>query len=107
MAMVTCGECGAQVSDQAAACVQCGAPVAADGKAAGAALTTTQGTSKRLKLLTLVSWVMIIGGLAVFFGSMPEQGAASAEVNMTAFGVFAVGLLLLIVTKFRRWWHHA
>jgi hypothetical protein len=31
MALITCPECGAQISDKAAACPRCGAPVAAAG----------------------------------------------------------------------------
>jgi DNA-directed RNA polymerase subunit RPC12/RpoP len=110
MAMVKCGECGAEVSSKAPACVKCGAPIAAESQAAGAALTTTQGTSKKLKALTLLAWVMIIAGVVMFSTALPDRETAAAgeaaEPPMTAALLFVAGILLWIITKFRRWWHH-
>jgi hypothetical protein len=56
MPLVQCSECGASVSSAAAACPKCGAPPPAVHAATGGTLTTTQQTSKRLKL-------HIVGGL--------------------------------------------
>jgi hypothetical protein len=43
MALIKCAECGREISDKAAACPNCGAPV----QAAPAAGTTTEGTERK------------------------------------------------------------
>lgn len=66
MALISCPDCNTQVSDMAPACTKCGRPIGAAAKetvAAGAHLTTTQGTSKRLKAHILIAAVLFWGGL--------------------------------------------
>lgn len=107
MALTKCSECGNQVSDRAAVCPGCGVAIAAaeEYRAAGAHLTTIQGTSKKLKMHTLLSGLLFVMGL-VFMFSMPE--AATAEESPTPIPVLMVvaGLAWWLVTRFRIWWHH-
>lgn len=105
MALIECGECGVEVSDKAAACVKCGAPVAgaAEVRAAGAALNTIQETSKKFKLQTLASVSMIIIGSVMIYSRAP-YGALG--VPATPVLLVVIGLVWYVVNRFRIWWHH-
>lgn len=106
MALIKCPDCGTEVSDRAPSCPKCGAPIAAAAEttAAGAPLTTTQGTSKKLKLQSLIAGVILVFSLVALSGgaSNPEAGAPTLPL------VFAAGSLIwLLVTRIRIWWHHS
>lgn len=93
MALITCGECNGQVSDQAETCPHCGAPVASarETSAAGQPLTTIQQISKKFKLQTLLSLGLVLFGLR-------QDGAIG--------GVLAIiGLLWYLITLIRSLWH--
>ncbi len=51
MALIKCGECGSDVSSNAASCPKCGNPIAsaAQVRATGTPITTTQTTAKKFK----------------------------------------------------------
>jgi len=107
MALVKCGECGARVSSSAAACPHCGAPVAADGRAAGTALTTTQATSKQLKLHTLISVLAIIVGLVwLLIAASGEDAAKADRTRIIPALLLGLGIVGYFVTRVRIWWHH-
>lgn len=101
MSLVTCGECGKQVSNLAQACPGCGAPIAGAtaAKAVGQPAVTTELTSKALKKQVLIAWLIVIVGLFMMFGDSPTAKAIG--------GVFTlIGLLVAITAKARSWWHH-
>ncbi len=110
MALINCPECKNQVSDTAATCPNCGAPIkgASEAKAAGSNLTTTQSTSKRLKLHMLISSLIFLIGVTWFF--VASQAAAEnpgIDVNVAIPGWFIiVGAVWFLITRFRIWWHH-
>ena len=91
MALVTCEECGSSVSERAAACPKCGAPVAgaADHRVLGATLTTVQETSKRLKIYLLVSALLFWCGAVLFGMSLSTDGRWPL--------VGGVGLMMVLV----------
>jgi hypothetical protein len=103
MALISCPECKRKVSDTAPACPGCGAAIAdsREYQASGARLTTTQETSKKLKMHTLISVTLFIIGIVSTFSiaNAPEPAA-------WPFGVMTVGIFWYIVTRFRIWWHH-
>lgn len=103
MALVACGECGKQVSDTAASCPNCGAPIAgaAEAIASGSHLTTTQGTSKRLKLHSLLAAVAISVGVVMMMGADRED--PSVVGGLLVLG----GIIWFITTRARIWWHHS
>ena len=106
MALINCPECGKQVSDTAAACPNCGAPVGSESQSAGAALVTTQETSKKLKLHTIISAIMFWIGI---FGSYFVMKSHSTEYPINTlffFYLLAIGSIWYLYTKIKIWWHH-
>ena len=108
-ALAPCPDCGHAVSRNAGACPNCGAPIvgAREALAAGAPLTTTQGTSKKLKAQTLLSALLFwSGAIWLVSATMAAPDAGSAEVSSTPSFMVALGLIWYIATRFRIWWHH-
>lgn len=105
MALIKCPDCTKDVSSSATSCIHCGAPLAArnahddrrDGKR-----VTTQMTSKSLKAQQLISTLMLVGGTAVSCTAASEGGSQPTVAPLVAL----VGLLWLLVTRFRIWWNH-
>lgn len=104
MALVTCPECGNQVSGSAVACPKCGFGMsgARETKATGRPLTTIQETSKRLKLHTLGAIGIMILGLLWLIGTLQADSASTGAPGLIMVG----GIVWLAVTRFRIWWHH-
>ena len=102
MALINCPECNNQVSNTAASCPNCGAAVSAVETATiDASITTTQGTSKKLKLQSVISatlfWIGLIGSI---FAMQAENQ------NSIFYIVVLVGIVWHIITKTRMWWNH-
>lgn len=109
MALIRCEDCGHEVSDRAPSCPKCGAPIATrmEAQAAGAQLVTTQETSKKFKVHTLLSVTMIIIGGVVLWGNATDPDVSpGAGSSMAATLLLLVGLVWYIVNRFRIWWHH-
>ena len=107
MALINCPECENQVSNTAVACPKCGAPIAGalEASAAGAALTTIQETSKRLKLHIIFSSLFFLVGVIWVIGSVNSASASGEPSPIPGLLIF-IGLIWYIVTRFRIWWHH-
>lgn len=107
MALVTCPDCSASVSDRAPACPKCGAPIASvkEVAAAGVPLTTTQVTSKRLKGHILISALLFWGGVLLMFTMRSQPGDSGSAPIIGSFAI-TIGLIWYVVTKARIWWHH-
>lgn len=102
MALIKCPDCGKEISAKAATCISCGAPIAtaADAKS-GVPTTTIQQTSKRLKMLQILSvLVIIVGGVMLSV----QLGANETEGNGGA--VMTIGVLSYFIVRFLTWWHH-
>jgi hypothetical protein len=80
MALVRCSECKAKISDQAAACPQCGAPVVAQSKA-----TASTGPKKRSPLAIGCMAVLGLGFVGALIGGVANQkpGSSSTTANAT------------------------
>ena len=96
MALINCPECGNQVASTASSCPKCGAPISQVG--AGTPLTTTQQTGKPLKAQIMLSVLVAVIGVLWQIGAEGNSVVASVLIFC--------GLLWLIVTKLRIWWHH-
>jgi DNA-binding CsgD family transcriptional regulator len=107
MALVTCPDCGKDVSERAPACPHCGAPIATvrDHHSVGVPIITVQKTSKRLKSHLLMSVGLFVVGLIWVSGS---SASATTDATPSAVpGLLMTGAVLwFIVTRFRIWWEH-
>jgi len=106
MALIECPECTKMVSDKATQCMNCGVSIAnaAESSAAGARLTTTQSTSKKLKAHTMLAVLVFLAGLSLQF-SLPETAPEDPGPIWPA-AMMAIGLIWYVVTRARIWWHH-
>lgn len=104
MALIDCNECKKQVSDKASACPNCGAPISnkSDIAAIGTNLTTTQLTSKRLKLHMLLSGILTLIGIFILYRHS-GGGLGYTPLQITP---FVVGIIWFAVARIRAWWHH-
>ena len=104
MALISCPECGRQVSDKASACPQCACPLGGvpDG---GPGIVTIQETSKKWKKLQLLG---MIGVPVCFIGLMLTAGAEQPSGGAVAFWTLGVlaSLCAYIYGRFGAWWHH-
>jgi hypothetical protein len=114
MALINCSECGKQISNRAAACPNCGNPIAGSPSipnlteiasepavaVSKAPIITTEQTSKRHKGMQLAgAAVMCLGMVSCAAGA----GSGKAGVGMF---VFFVGAIMYVVGRFGAWWHH-
>jgi len=104
MALITCPECSAKISNLAQSCPHCGVPIAGskDVTDAGVPLTTIQETSKKLKTQIAISAFMFWGGLLLFFLSVGKSPGWSIFLML----IIISGSFLYIGTKIQVWWHH-
>jgi len=89
MALTNCSDCGHSISKEAAACPECGAPVAGG-------VITTQATARRLKGLQLVSVLICSAGTVSCVG---QEIAASMAL-------WAIGGTLYTYARAAAWWRH-
>lgn len=104
MALIKCLECKGQVSDQAATCPHCGAPVtsAKETSATGQPLTTIQQTSKKFKLQTVLSIGLALFGLLFLWAE-----SSSGQDGKIGSSLAVIGFLWYLITRIRAWWHHS
>ena len=96
--LVECGECGATVSERAAACPQCGNPLAG--------VVTTERTAKGWKLLQLVGGVGSVVAVVMLLVGMGMPDGAESSVG--TIGALSLPLLLgaFVMGRLGAWWHH-
>jgi len=105
MPLISCPDCHTQVSTNAVACPKCGAPVATKGL--GAAIQTTERTSKRLKFHSLLAALLCCASAVTIMAGWPEPGhRGAAPVVAIGMMVMLIGLIWFIVTRIRIWWNH-
>lgn len=105
MAMISCTECGRQISDRATACPGCACPVGGV-KRSYAGVTVIEQTGKKYKGQIALASMMMIGGIAVAI-----LGMMSSNENMRLIGVLGVlgmvvGVIWLGIAKVAAWWSH-
>jgi len=104
MALISCPECGRQVSDKASACPQCACPLGAV-SVGGVGVVTIQETSKKWKKLQLLG---AIGVPVCFIGIMSSTGTDQPSGGASAFWVLGMlaSIGAYIYGRFGAWWHH-
>ena len=109
MALSNCPECEREVSSKAPSCPHCGFPIASDSESVGSGvkhLVTTQETSKKFKLQTVFSVLLIIIGGVWMAGLPSEPDAYEPGDGFVPFLMIIIGLIWYLVTRIRIWWHH-
>ena len=105
MALIQCPDCKKEVSENAVTCIGCGCPLGADKESEGSGvnhLTTTQLTSKSLKLQSaLAGTAFVVGGVMYWVAASNNN-----TPGMVATVLFVGGLLWYIKIAIRKWWHH-
>ena len=94
MALVTCAECGIEITDQAELCPRCGYAVRR---------LRLEATVRRWKRRTLFWSVMWLGALIFFF-----QGLSHDNPLLRSFGLLLglIGFLAIIGGATVVWWKH-
>jgi ribosomal protein L37E len=94
MALIKCIECGNEVSDKASNCPRCGNPISAK-------IQTIELTSKKWKMVKLISVLLIIIGSFMGFGNIDTGNELSMWVG---FNILSIGFILLFIGKLGAWW---
>lgn len=106
MPLVSCPDCGHQVSSRAPSCPHCGAPIstAKEDKAIGTPVETIQQTSKHLKKNTAISAVIMFFGFLLLIPSICTSKVSA--LLYVGLALTIIGLAWLLYTKIQIWWHH-
>lgn len=106
MAMISCPECGKEISSRANACPNCGCPIGDDAVAGPKQrvevvekVPVVEATPKACKVLQVLSALIILGG---FFGCI----AGGLDNARDSIGIMLVGLILYVVVGLYVWWNH-
>lgn len=94
MNLIKCPACGTEVSSQATSCPKCGQPFRN---------TTIQLTDKKWKLVKIVAWVMVVGGM-YFLASGSQNGGFQNPATGGGLSLLSVGIIVLTIGKFGAWW---
>lgn len=106
MALINCPDCGTQVSDRAAACVKCGAPIAAlTGQSVQPTeaphVQTIEQTGKVYKGQQALGVVAIVVGIIMMMAGDSGSGA-----NVFGAIVAGIGLIVYFAARLGAWWNH-
>jgi uncharacterized membrane protein YvbJ len=110
VALISCPECGHQVSDQASACPSCAYPIRSTSavKAGDTQKTepqspvgvqTIEQTGKKFKAMQAFGCLGIIIGIMIIWGT-GSQGWSFGAILAIAAGIF------LLAGTLGGWWHH-
>lgn len=97
MALIECTECKRSISDRAAACPHCGAPLGALERR----VVTTQATGKGPKLVQLAGFALIVVGVISCVGPGPGKYDIHSGVVLSLLGV-----CLWFGGRVAAWWRH-
>jgi len=98
MGLIKCSECDKEVSEKAPSCPFCGNPIANSP-------VLIEQTAKKWKLVRLISWIMILGGVFLFLKGLGSGGMNSPSLWMgICIGFF--GIVGNLIGKLGSWWHH-
>ena len=102
MSLINCPECKKQVSDQAPACPNCGAPIASSLKPGQE--QSIEITAKRFKMVSVCSVLAVIMGMSMLLSGISKDPPGSEMY----FGVAltSAGVIVYIINRIQAWWHH-
>lgn len=94
MPLITCPECQKQVSDKAAACPQCGAPIT------GVAAPVQVGGGSHARVTRTGALWEGIGTVLVIGGGIVAFTANSPNATLAGVGAIGVGFVVFIIGRF-------
>ena len=97
MALITCPECGKQVSEKATNCPNCGFPIS------GYEVQTIEQTGKKFKKQKLYSVLLFAIGILIMFLSILFE---SWSVTHTGVVISVIGVIWFVIIEIKIWWHH-
>lgn len=102
MALINCSECNAQISDKAAACIKCGAPIAQANSETTPAppaqqVVTTQQTGKRYKFGQVVGVIFVCLGVV---------SCLDGKTDAATIPLLLIGLATYLISVIAAWWNH-
>ncbi len=108
MPLVACPDCGQQLSDAAPACLKCGRPMRAPLAGLGPSdVQTVELTSKRWKKLQLWGGVfMVLAPIVCATGMGGGSSHPSVGTMATGWGMFLLGLVLMLWGRLGAFWYH-
>lgn len=92
MALVTCPDCGKQISQNAAACPNCGAP---------SNMYDNKSKERYIVNPRIGKGKIVLGGILIIFGLIYSSGGS---YYLGAFCII-IGFALTMTGKFQNWWH--
>lgn len=105
MALIACNECGKQISDKAAACPNCGNPIAEAPASKGpvvieeAPVITTQQTGKGHKTVQMIGVGIVVLGVVSCVAAETPNPVASMLIS-------GVGAAVYLAGSISAWWSH-
>lgn len=100
MPLVTCRDCGRDVSDRATVCPGCGGPMQ-PATAGPRPVQTIEQTGKGWKQAQLAGVVLVLLSVLAFVWSIDGQVDPVLAVIL-----FAAGFTLLVMGRLGAWWYH-
>ena len=92
MALVTCPDCGKQISRNAASCPNCGAPNS---------ISNYKNKERFIVNPRIGKGKIVLGGILIFFGFVYSYGGS---YTLGAVCII-LGLAITITGKLQNWWH--
>jgi len=103
MALIKWPECGNEVSEEALSCPSCGHPLQSTDQIIQQSPVTIEQTTKKWKVIKLVSVTFIIIGLFLFFTGLQDGGFENFKTGL-GFTVAFLSFIGLLIGKFGAWW---
>jgi hypothetical protein len=91
MALISCPECGNEISDKAVSCPSCGVPISDDNKTSkdGPHISVTRTGAK----WEGIGFLLIVGGMIYGMATGPENHAGGVAVG--------IGFILFLIGRFK------
>lgn len=100
MALITCPECGKEISEMADKCIHCGYPVNVKKEIN---VQTIEQTGKKYKKQKLYSVLIFIFGIAVMFLTIPLDSRIFIPTGII---ISVISIIWFIIIEIKIWWHH-